>query len=182
MKLTFLSLPVKAFLVAFKISGLTFGGGMAMVPLFHREFVERLKWASDDDFVKMLSTALAVPGPIAVNLTTLITYNRLGLLGGSAGLAGIVTPAFLYAAAIAIVFYRFAHLPSVSAFMTGAGAAVTGLVAYAVILLGRRLIKNVRVLLLSLAVVASVVFFDVHPLVALLGATAIEFVVPEPAT
>ena len=54
----------------FKIGGLTFGGGLAMLPMLQREVVEARKWCTDEELLDMYAIGQCTPGIIAVNTAT----------------------------------------------------------------------------------------------------------------
>ena len=58
-----------------KIGALTFGGGLAMMPIMHKEVVEKKGWISDDDVIKMLVISESTPGVFAINSATFIGYK-----------------------------------------------------------------------------------------------------------
>ena len=85
-------LYAELFATFFKIGAFSFGGGMAMIPYFHREIVTRRKWLDDEGFLDITSTSFAVPGPIATNLATQTGYRAGGVAGAAAALAGMIVP------------------------------------------------------------------------------------------
>ena len=46
---------------------MTFGGGMAMLPILQREVVENKGWATDEELVDYFAIGQCTPGIIAVN-------------------------------------------------------------------------------------------------------------------
>ena len=169
-----LRLCLSLFASFFKISLLTFGGGMAMIPFFHRELVGRRKWVADEELVDMVSIGLAVPGPISTNLAVQVGRRAAGPPGAACAFLGMVAPPLLLAIASALALHAWADRPGVRGFLKGASAAVVGLIAYGAYILGRRMISSVRAVLLCLALVAAVIFLGANPLLALFAATAVE--------
>jgi len=161
----------------FKIGAVGFGGGMAMMPLFQREFVKEKRWLTDEEFIHVISTTLAVPGPFGVNLAILVGHHYLGARGAVFGLIGVLTAPMCYAVAVGMLFFKYAKLPEVNAFMTGASTAVIGLIAYAAFTLGQRMIANIWALLICALAVAAVTGFHVHPLIVLGCATLLAALV-----
>ena len=62
----------------FKIGGLTFGGGLAMLPMLQREVVEDRKWCTDEELLDMYAIGQCTPGIIAVNTATYVGYKQAG--------------------------------------------------------------------------------------------------------
>lgn len=64
--------------IFFKVGLATFGGGLASIPFLHDAFVVTRPWITEGAFTDMLSVAQMTPGPIVLNLTTLLGYTYGG--------------------------------------------------------------------------------------------------------
>jgi chromate transporter len=116
---------------AFLKLGLTsFGGPIAHLGYFRREFVERRKWVDDGEFAQLLALSQFLPGPASSQLGFCLGLLRAGWAGAFAAFAAFTLPS-------AVLLFAFAALlPHVSG---GAGeAAIHGLklVAVAVVAQG----------------------------------------------
>jgi chromate transporter len=79
---------------AFLIQGLTaFGGPVAHIGYFRREFVERRAWLSETAFADLLALAQFLPGPASSQLGMAIGLRRAGYLGLLAAWIGFTLPA-----------------------------------------------------------------------------------------
>jgi len=79
---------------AFLIQGLTaFGGPVAHIGYFRREFVERRAWLSETAFADLLALAQFLPGPASSQLGMAIGLRRAGYLGLAAAWLGFTLPA-----------------------------------------------------------------------------------------
>ncbi len=79
---------------AFLVQGLTaFGGPVAHVGYFRREFVERRAWLSETAFADLLALAQFLPGPASSQLGMAIGLRRAGYLGLFAAWLGFTLPA-----------------------------------------------------------------------------------------
>ena len=58
----------------FKVGLFTFGGGLAMISIIEREYVEKRKWIDKDEFENIVAIAESTPGPVAINCATYIGY------------------------------------------------------------------------------------------------------------
>ena len=56
----------------FRIGLFTFGGGYAMIALIEDICVERKKWITHDEMVRITVIAESTPGPIAINCATFV--------------------------------------------------------------------------------------------------------------
>jgi chromate transporter len=80
--------------LAFLRQGLTaFGGPIAHLGYFRREFVERRGWLTDAAFADLLGLAQFLPGPASSQLGMAIGLRRAGYAGMLAAWAGFTLPA-----------------------------------------------------------------------------------------
>ena len=77
-----------------KIGGFTFGGGYAMISLIEDECVQRKKWITHDEMVKITVIAESTPGPIAINCATFVGFRQAGVIGSVFATLGMVVPSF----------------------------------------------------------------------------------------
>ena len=88
--------------LAFLRQGLTaFGGPVAHLGYFRREFVERRGWVSEGAFADLLALAQFLPGPASSQLAMAIGLRRAGGLGMIAAWIGFTLPAALAMIALA---------------------------------------------------------------------------------
>ena len=71
---------------------MTFGGGMAMLPILQREVVDNKHWATEEELVDYFAIGQCTPGIIAVNTATFIGQKYGGIAGGICGDAGRGVP------------------------------------------------------------------------------------------
>ena len=96
---------------AFLVQGLTaFGGPVAHIGYFRREFVERRAWLSEAAFADLLALAQFLPGPASSQLGMAIGLRRAGYAGLLAAWLGFTLPA---AAAMIALGYVTPHLDGV---------------------------------------------------------------------
>jgi len=75
------------------ISTVTLGGGMAMLPLMERAFVEKRRWLSTQEMVDIIAVMQSLPGLIAVNMAVLIGYRVKGVAGALvSSVASVLVP------------------------------------------------------------------------------------------
>ena len=83
------------FLTFAKVGVMTFGGGMAMLPILQREVVEDKGWATDEELVDYFAIGQCTPGVIAVNTATFVGQKRRGIIGGIFATLGVVAPSLV---------------------------------------------------------------------------------------
>ena len=101
---------LELFLTFAKVGVMTFGGGMAMLPILQREVVENKGWATDEELTDYFAIGQCTPGIIAVNTATFIGQKRKGILGGIVATLGIVFPSLIIITLLAGLITSFSHL------------------------------------------------------------------------
>lgn len=152
----------------FKIGAFTFGGGYAMIPLIETEVVTKKKWLSKEDFLDIIVISQTFPGALAVNSSIFIGYRINGFLGAIIGLLGCILPSFFIILCIAVFFIKFRDYYYVDLIFKGISGAVPMLVLIAVVSLSKSLKKNYANLFIILVSMASILFFNVHPVIVIL--------------
>ena len=156
------------FFTFFKIGSFTFGGGYAMIPLIETEVVTKKKWISKDDFLDIVVISQTFPGALVVNTSIFIGYRIGGLLGAIIGLLGVILPSFFIILCIAVFFIKFRDYYYVDLIFKGISAAVPMLILIAVVSLSKSLKINYVNLIIILVTIASITFFNVHPVLVIL--------------
>jgi chromate transporter len=125
--------------LAFLKQGLTaFGGPVAHLAYFRKEFVERRGWVSEAAFADLLALCHFLPGPASSQMGMAIGLRQAGLAGALAAFAGFTLPA----ATAMIAFAHFAPGLEVrfgSTWMVGLKTAAAAVVLQAVIQMARTL-------------------------------------------
>ena len=117
-----------------------FGG---VVPVAHRELVERQQWLSADEFVALLALGQVLPGPNIINLALIYGDRHFGWRGALAACAGLLAVPLLLVLVLASLYRQFAHEPLVAGALRGMGAVAAGLVLATAVKLLPTLKKNV---------------------------------------
>lgn len=167
----------KMFFTFLKIGTFTFGGGYAMLPLIRCDIVERSCWLKDDEFMDILAASQCVPGPMAVNAALLIGYRLRKLPGAIIALLGTVLPSFFIMLTLAVFFVQLREQPVVDRIFSGIRPAVAALIAVAAYKLGRSLVQKRDSLILLILFSVLAVFFDIHPIVIILGAAVLGWII-----
>ena len=91
----------------FKIGGLTFGGGLTMLPMLEHELIEKRNWISEEELLDCYAIGQCTPGIIAVNTATFVGYKKAGIAGGIFSTLGMVSPSILIISIIANFLREF---------------------------------------------------------------------------
>ncbi|MBE7031024.1 MAG: chromate transporter [Ruminococcaceae bacterium] len=143
------------FLTFFKIGAFTFGGGYAMLPLIQAEVLKH-NWLESEKIVNFIAVSESTPGPFAVNIATYVGMELGGLPGAFCATLGVVLPSFLIILIVARLFEKFKENSVVKGLMTGLKPAVVGLIATAVLSIGKTVFFNDG---FSLSVFANAKFY-----------------------
>ena len=126
-----------------RFGAVAWGGPAAQIELIKAECVDREGWVSDESFRRTLAVYQVLPGPEATELCVYFGRIRGGRLGGLAAGLGFVLPGFLLMLLFSFLYVEAdlsSHLDEV---FYGLSAAVAGLVARALLRLGRSFVTDV---------------------------------------
>ena len=130
---------IELFFAFFKIGLFTVGGGYAMLPLIRTEVLSK-GWLTAEEIVNFIAVSESTPGPFAVNIATYIGSVRGGAAGAVCATLGVVLPSFILA--IARCYKKFKSSRIVAGLMSGLKPAVIGLIAAAVLTVGKTVFLN----------------------------------------
>lgn len=134
----------------FKIGLVTFGGGLAMLPVFERLAVEDKKWISQKELGDIAIVAQSTPGAIAVNCAVFIGYRVAGVLGAVAAMLGAVLPSFFIICGVSLILPQVKDNVYFAGAIRGIGTCVTVLIFNAIF----KLAKPMEKILYCFAIVA----------------------------
>ena len=160
------------FITFAKVGVMTFGGGMAMLPILLREVVEKKGWATEQELTDYFAIGQCTPGIIAVNTATFVGHKRRGVLGGIVATLGVVFPSVVIITVLAGLISNYRHVPAVQHAFAGIRVCVCVLIFNATLKLGKSSIRDLWTGLLFAAVVLLTLLTDVSPVVFVLCAAA----------
>lgn len=91
----------------FRIGGLTFGGGLTMLPMLKHELVEKKSWVTEEELLDCYAIGQCTPGIIAINTATFVGYKRKGIAGGISATLGMASPSVLIITVVAMFLESF---------------------------------------------------------------------------
>nr|WP_229753992.1 chromate efflux transporter [Caballeronia grimmiae] len=142
-------------LAVFLRLGLTcFGGPIAHIGYFRREFVERRRWLDDETFTDLVGLCQFLPGPASSQLGFSIGLLRAGWLGGLAAWCGFTLPSVLLMLAFAAIAPRLDGAIG-QGLIHGLKLVAVAVVAQAVWDMARRLCPDRRRASIALAALAA---------------------------
>lgn len=158
------------FLSFAKIGVMTFGGGLAMLPMLERELVEDRGWVTHDEILDYYAVGQCTPGIIAVNTATFVGYKKAKVLGAVISTLGMAFPSVVIISAIAAVLSNFADIPAVQHAFAGIRIAVCALIASAVIKLAKSNVRSIAQIIIAVAAFIIIAVFGASPVVVVVGA------------
>lgn len=161
----------------FKIGGLTFGGGLTMLPMLEHELIEKRNWISEEELLDCYAIGQCTPGIIAVNTATFVGYKKAGIAGGIFSTLGMVSPSILIISIIANFLREFMDNKWFIHAMMGVRGVVCALLMNTVINLGKKSLKNLTAWLIAIAVFALAFFTKLPTIVLVLMAASAGIVI-----
>lgn len=151
------------FLTFAKMGVMTFGGGMAMLPILQREVVDTKHWATEEELVDYYAIGQCTPGIIAVNTATFIGQKKGGVFGGIMATLGLVFPSLVIISLLAGLITNFSHLAWVKNAFAGIQVCVCVLIFNATVKLLKKAVVDKRTSVIFVLVLVGSVFLNVSP-------------------
>lgn len=108
------------------VSLCSIGGGGGIV-LARRIGVDERRWISDHDFADIVGLCQFMPGPNVVGIAVCIGAKLRGAAGALAAIAGFLFIPWIIGFGLAVLLFRYAHLPLLRHILGGLSAAAAGL-------------------------------------------------------
>lgn len=161
------------FIAFFKMGLFTIGGGLAMIPLMQKFAVDDQKWLTEEEMVDCIAISYSIPGVVAINAATFIGKRRAGMLGAVLATLGVTLPSLLCIIAIVMFLGHIENNVYVQGAFTGLTAAACGLVAVAMVRLGKQAIKNAAGWVIAILSLVLIMIFDVNAIFVIIGAAVL---------
>ena len=153
-----------------KIGTFTIGGGLAMMPMMQKELIDKKHWMTEEDLIDYYAVGQSTPGMIAVNVSTFVGYNQLGILGGIVATLGMVSPSIIIITILAGLINSIDEYPMVQKALRGINVAVAALFTSVIVKFVKKTIKKPLHVLLMLISFTLVYFFKVQSFWIILAA------------
>ncbi len=161
------------FRIFFKIGAFTFGGGMAMLPVIHKEFVDKHRWISEEEMLDVFAVSQSMPGVIALNASIFIGYRLQGVPGAIVATLAQVLPSFCSILLVLLALSFLQGNPYVDRVMAGIRAASAALILRSTVNLIKKTLKKPLDIAIAAAAFILIVFVNLNVVYAIaLGAVA----------
>ena len=172
----------------FRIGNTTFGGGYPTMAAFQREFVDKEKWITQEQYGLAFSLARITPGTTLLAFCAATGGQILGVPGAMVAVLAETLPSALLAVLLTDGYQRWISHPLVAAVVAGTGAAVAGMLLSAALYISRpylgskkvELAKVVRAVGIGGASFLASWRFDVNPIPIMAIAAVAGLVWKEP--
>ncbi len=154
-----------------KIGAITFGGGIAMLPILKQELVDKKIWVEEDELLDYYAIGQCTPGIIAVNTATFIGHKRKGVLGGIIATLGIIFVPIIIISILALFIKNFSQYEVVGHALSGIRVVVSVFIFNAVYTMAKKVLSDKFTI--SLAIVSFVLSFilSVSPIILVILST-----------
>ncbi len=151
------------------VNALTIGGGFVMLPMLHKEFVEKYHWLTNQEFLDAIAMGQITPGPLTV-MNAFIGYKIYGLIGAVMAMVSTYLPCIIIVTLVAKYYYTYRESIIVNSSFKGIKPAVIGLLAAVAISLGNT--SLVDPITFGIAIISFIViaFTKIDPTFVIIGA------------
>src|SRR6476660_8362206 len=132
----------QAFRFWLKLGFISFGGPAGQIAIMQTELVEKRRWISQSRFLHALNFCMLLPGPEAQQLAIYVGWLLHRTWGGIVAGSLFVIPSMFILWMLSFVYVTYGTIPWVAAIFFGLKPAVTAIVAFAVIRIGKKALKN----------------------------------------
>ena len=162
---------ITLFRVFFSISAVALGGGLTMLPIMSREFVEKRGWLSDNDMLDTVAVMQSLPGIISINMAVLIGYRVSGFMGAVFSALGVIMPPFVAIILLAMFLTRLDNNETVNHIFLGVRAAVAAMILLSAVKLAKQALKSRLAQAIAIFGFIAMVFFEMNAiLLVVIGA------------
>lgn len=164
---------IEIFIASFKVGGMTFGGGYAMLPILQKEVVEKKQWNTEEEILDYYALSQCLPGIIMVNTLVFVGQKRRGRLGAIMSALGAVTPSFIIISIIATLLTTFADLAVVQNAFAGIRVCVCVLIFNSILKLWKSSVIDWKCLIMFIAIAIGSYALDITPIAFVVGSAIV---------
>ncbi|MCR5612169.1 chromate transporter [Treponema sp.] len=165
------------FFTFFKIGLVTFGGGIAMLPILERELVLKRKWVGSDELMDYFVIGQSTPGIIAVNVATFCGHKLAGITGGVVATLGIVMPSVIIISVLSFLIDSVNNILWVKKALKGINAAVAANMTYAFINFSKKSLKNILSVIIMALAFGSIFIFNVPAFIIIFSSAVLGIII-----
>jgi chromate transporter len=143
-------LPLNLLFIRFLKLGATAYGGPAMIGQIKETVVKKYAWVKEEEFMQGVALCQLIPGATMVQVVTYTGYRLRGIWGALVSAVAFILPAFIILVVLSALYSKFQATWFIEALFKGLGAVVVAIVLNASINLGRSILKDWKIVLISI--------------------------------
>ena len=151
------------------VNALTIGGGFVMLPMLHKEFVDKYHWLTNQEFLDAIAMGQITPGPLTV-MNAFMGYKIYGLTGAIMAMISSYLPCIIIVTLVAKYYYTYKESIIVISSFNGIKPAVIGLLAAVAISLGNASLVDPITFGIAIISFAVIAFTKIDPTFVIIGA------------
>lgn len=140
-------------IVSFKLGLTSFGGPIAHLGYFHKEYIQKRQWMDEQSYAGLVALCQFLPGPASSQVGISIGVIRGGLLGGLLAWIGFTLPSLIAMVLFALLLQGFDI--SNAGWIHGLKIVAVAIVAQAILGMGQKLTPDKKRVTLAI-IVASI--------------------------
>lgn len=148
----------EVFWVSLKLGLVSFGGPIAHLGTFHNEYVILKKWLDEKSYTDLVGLCQFLPGPASSQLGIAIGTIRAGVWGGIVAWFGFTAPSAVALVVFALLLRRFDFADT--SWIHGLKIVAVAVVAQAIFLLWKKLIRSVSQIGIAIGVAIALSFWN----------------------
>jgi len=137
-----------------KIGSIGFGGGMAVIALMEREFVQKRKLLTAEEFLHGVGLG-QILGAFSVNASFFIGYRLFGAAGGILSASAFLMPSLALVTTLSHFYFRYHSIPALQGAVVGLGPVVIALNVDAAWSLGGKVLRSPAAVCIAGAALAA---------------------------
>lgn len=154
-----------------KISSVSVGGGLTMIPLIEKYFMPPYGDLTAEDIVDTVAFSQSMPGIIAVNMSGFIGMRMAGIAGAIAASLGVVVVPFILIMLIAMIMTQLTG-PAIDNAFAGVRAAVAALILNSAIKMSKTICKSRFAVILTVISFLLLIFTGINLIYVILAGGA----------
>ncbi len=167
---------VKSFL---KVGLIGFGGGSAVAPLIHEEFVLKHQFITEDEFLEIVTIANMLPGPSMAQMACIIGYKKSKGIGAFLATTSIIVPMSLLFTIIMLTLDKYIS----TEYLNTVFSPVLAVVAAVLVSLSRRVYLSIhhsmnQYLMFTIIALSflGIYVLNIHPSILIVAMVVVVFI------